>query len=154
MLNWYAVLKYIHVLSVVVWIGGLTGLVVATWKVAKANDRVLLTTLVTQTNAYAQRVAGPTAGLVVLSGLALVGIGHLGFGTFWVLFGYAAVVVQAVFGGFLIRKSAMEVLRLAAAPSGDDAALAAASRRLRNTQVTYLILFAIIIAAMVIKPTL
>jgi len=31
--------------------------------------------------------------------------------------------------------------------------LAVASRRLRNTQVIYLILFAIVIAGMVIKPT-
>lgn len=153
MLNWYAVLKYIHLVSVVVWIGGLTGLVVATWKVARAKDRVLLTTLLVQTNAYAQRVAGPAAGLVVLSGLVMVGIGHIGYGTFWVWFGYAGILVQVVVGGFLIRTRAGEVLQLASTQSGDDATLAAASRRLRNTQVVYLILFAIIIAGMVIKPT-
>ena len=153
MLNWYAVLKYVHVLSVVIWIGGLTGLVIATWKIAREKDRALLATLLKQTNAYAQGVAGPAAGFVLLTGLTMVWLGHIGFHTFWVWFGYAGVLVQAVMGGFVIRKRAMELLALASVPSGDDVAFAAASRRLRNAQVIYLILFAIVIAGMVIKPT-
>lgn len=151
-MNWYSLLKFLHVLSVVTWIGGLGGLVIATWKVAREKDRVLLATLLKQTNAYAQGVAGPAAGVVLLTGLTMVWLGHIGFHTFWVWFGYGGVLVQAVLGGFVIRKRAIELLTLASAPSGDDAALAAASRRLRNAQVIYLILFAIVIAGMVIKP--
>lgn len=153
MLNWYAVLKYIHVLSVVVWIGGLTGLSIATWGIVKARDRAMLTALVTQTNVYVQRVAGPAAGFALLSGLAMVWLGRIGFNTFWVWFGYAGVLVQVVVGGFLVRKRALELVTLLSAPSGDDAAVAGAARRLRNIQMTYLILFAIVIAGMVIKPT-
>jgi uncharacterized membrane protein len=152
-LNWYAVLKYIHLVSVVIWIGGLAGLVIATWKVAREKDRVLLATLLKQTNAYAQGVAGPAAVLVLLSGLTMVWLGHIGFGTFWVWFGYGGVLVQALVGGFLIRKRSIELLALAASPSGDDVALAAASRRLRNAQLIYFLLFAIVTAGMVIKPT-
>jgi hypothetical protein len=153
MLNWYTVLKSIHVLSVVIWIGGLTGLVIATWKVAREKDRALLTVLLKQTNAYAQGVAGPAAGFVLLTGLAMVWLGGIGYGTFWVWFGYAGVFVQAVVGGFFIRKRATELLALTTGPSGDEAALTVAGRRLRNTQLIYLILFAIIIAGMVLKPT-
>jgi uncharacterized membrane protein len=153
-LNWYAVLKYIHVLSVLIWIGGLAGLSIVSWKLANAKDRAMLPSLVAQTNGYAQHVAGPAAGLVLLTGLTMVWLGHIGFGTFWVWFGYAGVLVQAVAGGFVIRKRAVELLALASAPTGDDVAIAAASRRLRNAQVIYFILFAIIIAGMVIKPTL
>jgi hypothetical protein len=81
-------------------------------------------------------------------------MGHIGFGTFWVWFGYGGVVVQALVGGFLLTKRTGELRQLVAAPSGDDVALVAAARRLRNVQIVYLILFAIVIAAMVIKPTL
>lgn len=151
-MNWYSLLKFLHVSSVVIWIGGLTGLVIATWKVAREKDRVLLATLLKQTNAYAQGVAGPAAGVVLLTGLTMVWLGHIGFHTFWVWFGYGGVLVQAVVGGFIIRKRAIELLTLASTPSGDDAALDAASSRLRNAQVIYLILFAIVIAGMVIKP--
>jgi uncharacterized membrane protein len=153
-MNWYGVLKYIHVLSVVIWLGGLTGLVIALWKVAREKDRALLAVFLKQTLAYAQGVAGPAAGFVLLTGLTMVWLGNIGYNTFWVWFGYAGVLVQGVFGGLVIRKRAIELLALTSEPSADEAALAVAFQRLRNAQLIYLILFAIIIAGMVIKPTL
>lgn len=153
-MNSYALLKYIHVLSVMVWLGGLTGLVIALWRVAREKDRVLLAVFLKQTLAYAQGVAGPAAGFVLLTGLTMVWLGNIGFNTFWVWFGYGGVVVQAVFGGLVIRKRAIHLLALTSGPLAEEAALAVAFRRLRNAQLIYLILFAIIIAGMVIKPTL
>jgi putative copper export protein len=152
--NWYSLLKFLHVLSVVLWIGGVTSLGFVGRRAAKERNRALLLSLLEQGMAYGQRVVGPAAGVVVFSGLAMGGIGHLGYGTFWVLFGYGAILVQALLGGFVMQKRAAVVRQLASAPSGNDAALDAASRRLWNTQLLYIVLFAIIIAAMVIKPTL
>jgi len=153
-MNWYGVLKYIHILSVVIWLGGLTGLVIALWKVAREKDRALLAVFLKQTLAYAQGVAGPAAGFVLLTGLTMVWLGNIGYNTFWVWFGYAGVLVQGVFGGLVIRKRAIELLALTSEQSAEEAALAVAFQRLRNAQLIYLILFAIIIAGMVIKPTL
>lgn len=153
-MNAYTFLKFLHVLSVVFWIGGAAGLSFIGWRIAKERNRSLLTALLDQGMAYGQRVIAPSAGIVLLSGLALVGIGHIGFGTFWVWFGYGGVLVQFLVGGFLIQKRSRELKQVAAGPPGDDAALVAAARRLWNTQIVYLVLFAIVIAAMVIKPTL
>jgi len=150
----YTILKFLHVLSVVFWIGGATALGFTGWRMSNERDRVALAALLRHGLAYGQRVIGPSAGVVVITGLAMVGIGHIGFGTFWVWFGYSAILVQAVVGGVVMQKRVAEVRQLADAPSGDDAALVAAARRLWNVQIVYLILFAIIIAAMVIKPTL
>ena len=152
MLNGYNILKYAHVLSVVIWIGGITGLAVATWRVAKERNRAFLAALVKQSVTYGQWVVGPAAGLVLLTGLAMVGMGHIGFGTFWVWFGYAGVLVHAILGGFILRRRAEAVLRLASGGAGDDVAMVAAARRLWNTQLVYLVLLAIVIAGMVIKP--
>ena len=153
-MNAYTFLKFLHVLSVVFWIGGVSALAFVGWRAAKERNRVLLTALLQQGMTYGQRVVAPSAGIVLLSGLALVGIGHIGFVTFWVWFGYGGVLVHFVLGGFMIQRRSGELKQLAAAPSGDDVALIAAARRLRNTQIVYLILFAIVIAAMVMKPTL
>src|SRR5207237_4426370 len=118
------------------------------------QNRVAIAGIVRQAVSYGQVVVGPAAVLVLLTGLAMVGIGHVGFGTFWVWFGYGGVLVHGLIGGFLIRKRAAEVTQLASAAGGDDAALLAAARRLWNAQLVYLILFAVVIAAMVFKPTL
>lgn len=154
MLNAYGIMKFLHVLSVVIWIGGLTALAFVTWRVANERNRSVLTEILRQSVSYGQRVVGAAAVIVLFSGLALVGIGHIGFGTFWVWFGYGGVLVHGVIGGFLIQKRAAELLQLASAPGGDDAAIVTAARRLWNTQLVYLILLAIVIAGMVLKPTL
>jgi uncharacterized membrane protein len=152
-MNAYSILKFLHVLSVVFWIGGLAALAFATWRVAKERNRAVLTAVLRQSVSYGRIVVGAAAGIVLLSGLAMVGIGHVGFRTFWVWFGYGGVLVHGFIGGFLIRKRAAELLQLASA-SGNDVALVAAARRLWNTQLVYLILLAIVIASMVLKPTL
>jgi uncharacterized membrane protein len=152
--NLYSFLKFLHVVSVIFWIGGVSSLGFVGWRIAQARNRELLLTLFQEGTRYGQRVVGPAAGLVLLTGLAMVGIGHIGFGTFWVWFGYAGVLAQALYGGFVMQKRAGELRQVASASSGDDVALVAAARRLKNAQIIYLVLFAIVIAAMVIKPTL
>jgi len=152
-INWYNVLKYIHVLSVVIWIGGLTGLAVVIWRIAKERNRAALIPLLKHGASYGQLVVGPAAGFVLLTGLTMVGIGHIGYATLWVFFGYAGILVHGVVGGAFVRKRAEELLALAANNAGADATLQAAARRLWVTQLTYLILLAIVIAGMVIKPT-
>ena len=153
-MNTYTILKFLHVLSVVIWIGGLTALAVVTWRVARERNRALLVSIVRQTVSYGQGIVGPASVIVLLTGLAMVGIGHVGFATFWVWFGYGGALVHGLIGGFLIRKRAAEVMALASASGGDDTGLNAAARRLWNTQLMYLVLLSVVIAAMVLKPTL
>src|SRR3954471_3139847 len=86
--NVYTILKFVHVLSVITWIGGLTGLSVATWRATKEQNRALYAAVLRQTIGYGGTVVGAASGLVLLTGLTMVGIGHVGFGTFWVWFGY------------------------------------------------------------------
>ena len=153
-MNAYTILKFIHVLSVVTWIGGLTSLSVATWRAARQQNRALYAAVLRQTIGYGGSVVGASSGLVLLTGLAMVGIGHIGFATFWVWFGYGGILVHGLLGGLVIRKRSAAVLQLASAAGGDDATVAAAARRLWSAQLVYLILLAIVIGAMVMKPTL
>jgi len=125
-----------------------------TWRVARERNRALLVSIVRQTVSYGQGIVGPASVVVLLTGLAMVGIGHVGFATFWVWFGYGGALVHGLIGGFLIRKRAAEVMALASASGGDDTGLNAAARRLWNTQLMYLVLLSVVIAAMVLKPTL
>ena len=154
MFSAYGLLKFLHVLSVVVWIGGVTGVAMLTWGVARERDRAALNIVLRQVMVYVQWVAGPSSGVVLLTGLTMVGIAHLGFSTLWVVWGYGGVVVQALVGGFFLRKRAAELFRIAAEPPGDDTALIVAARRLWTTQLVYLALLATVIAAMILKPTL
>jgi uncharacterized membrane protein len=152
--NAYNWLKFLHVLSVIIWIGGITALAVVTWRVARERNRAALEELLGQATVYGQRIVGPASGVVLLSGLAMVGMAHIGFGTFWVVWGYAGILVHGVTGGVFLRKHITELTQIASAPAGDDAALIGAARRLWTTQLIYLLLLATVVAAMILKPTL
>jgi hypothetical protein len=91
---------------------------------------------------------------VLLSGLGMVGMTGIGFGTFWVVWGYAGILLHFLIGAVLIRKRTMELARLASADGIDEQALAEAGSRLWTVQLVYLAIMALVVGAMVLKPTL
>ena len=154
MFNAYNVLKFIHVLSVIAWVGGVACLAVLTWRVSRERNRTILAALLQQATTYGQMVPGPASGLVLLSGLGMVGMAGIGFTTFWVLLGYAGILLHGVIGAVFIRKLTMELARLASTDGADDQSLAEAGGKLWTVQLIYLAIMALVVGAMVLKPTL
>jgi uncharacterized membrane protein len=152
--NAYNILKYVHVLSVIVWIGSAACLAVLVWRVRRERNRQALIALLRLGTSYGQMVAGPASGLVLLTGLGMVGMAHIGFGTFWVVLGYAGIVLHGFIGGVFIRKRTMELAQLASSEGTNDQAIAEAGGRLWTVQLIYLAIMAVVIGAMVLKPTL
>jgi uncharacterized membrane protein len=153
-MNAYGILKFLHVVSVIVWVGGVTGLSLVTWRLRTERNREALTALLRQGPLFGQRVTGPASGIVLLTGPIMVGMAHIGFGTFWVLWGFAGLTFHFWFGATVLRRRGMALAQLASSPSTDDAALLAASRSLWTAQLIYIALLIAVVAAMVLKPTL
>jgi uncharacterized membrane protein len=149
----YAVLKLIHVLSVVVWIGGVTALATVTGRLIAARDRETLASLFPHSMAYGQRMAGPSSILVLLTGIPLVIVGKLDWSAFWIIWGFAGMIVHFVFGLTIMRKRTMAFGKLVSTLGNDDE-LAAAGARLRIANLIYLLIMVSVIGAMVLKPTL
>jgi uncharacterized membrane protein len=153
-LNAYAILKTLHVLSVVVWVGGVTGLSIVTWRVRTERNREVLAVLLRQATSYGQRIAGPASFIVLLTGPMMVGMAHLGFGTFWVLWGFAGLTAHFWIGATALRRRTNALMTLASSSPEGDAALLSAARRLWSVQLIYLAIMAAVVAVMVLKPTL
>jgi uncharacterized membrane protein len=150
----YGVLKFLHIVSVIAWVGGVLSLSVVTWRLTSERNREVLAALLRQATSFGQMIAGPASFIVLLTGPAMVGMAHIGFGTLWVLAGFAGLTVHFWLGATLLRTRTTKLAALASANSGDDAALLAAARRLWSAQLIYLGLLALVVAAMVLKPTL
>ena len=151
-MDWYGVLKVLHVLSAVAWIGGGAALGFIVARLSRATDRASVQAVLPQVGRYMQGVAGPSSGLVLLTGIAMVIVGHVGFRTLWVGLGFAGFVLHGLWGGLVTRKR-MAALAGAAA-SGSDGELSQAGARLWSSFVVYLATLALIVAVMVLKPTL
>jgi uncharacterized membrane protein len=152
--NAYGSVKFVHVLSVIAWLGGMTALSIVTWRLRRERDRQILAALLRQATSFGRMIVGPASGIVLLTGPALVGMAHIGFRAFWVQVGFAGILLHFIIGATLLRTRTDELARLASASAGEEDALLAAARRLWSTQIIYLAILALVVAVMVLKPTL
>lgn len=150
---WYDVLKVVHVLSVVVWIGGTVALTTVSSFLLRARDRATLAAWFPHTARYGQRIAGPASGLVLLSGIGMMILGKLG-NALWVHLGFAGIALSILYGVTVMRKQAMALVPLLSAPQPDDGRILAAGQRMLAGNAVYLLLMASVIVVMVLKPTL
>ena len=151
MMNLYGFLKFLHVLSVVLWVGGVTALWITTLRLAAAGDHEVMTRLVPVGMRYGQRIVGPSSGIVLITGIWMAAIGHL-FSTPWVGIGIIGIALHFILGATLIRRNWLQLGQLVAQPSHDTAALAAVVKRTTTVSWIYIVIMVIVIAAMVMKP--
>jgi uncharacterized membrane protein len=154
MVSWYAVLKVVHVLAVVVWVGGALAMSAVTARYLRAGDRAGLAGFVQQSIGFGQRVVGPSSGIVLLSGIGMVLVGQLGFQALWVRLGFLGILLHFVFGLLIMRKRTQALAVALAIMPQDNVRVAAAGRALRVGTLVYLGIMAAVIVVMVAKPTL
>ena len=150
-MNLYGVLKFLHVLSVVLWIGGVTALWLTTLRVARAGDYPTVARLLPVGMRYGQSVVGPASGLVLVTGIWMAIIGHL-FKTTWVGIGITGITLHFILGATLVRRNWMQIGSLVDDPNRDVSQLASAIKRATTTSWIYLLIMTVVIAAMVLKP--
>jgi uncharacterized membrane protein len=148
--NW---LKVIHVLSVISWFGGAIALRMLTVRISATESRDTLAGYLRSADHYAPRFLGGGSALVLLSGIAMVIVGHIGFKTPWVGIGFAGIVIHIFVGAWQLPKTANALEKLASAAGTTDAQLAAGRSRFVTVSTIYLIMLAVIVADMVVKPT-
>jgi len=153
MVTWYTVLKVVHVLSVVAWIGAATAFTSVTALLLGARERDTIRKLFPYTMRYGQRVAAPSSLIVLLTGVAMVLVGRLPFDALWVRWGLAGILLHFIYGATVMRKRAMAFVPLLSSTPADDAKIAVAGRRLVQGNFIYVLLMASVIVVMVLKPT-
>jgi uncharacterized membrane protein len=154
MQGWYAILKVVHVLSVVVWIGGGSALALVTARLLRAADRTTLAAYLPQAARFWQTMGGPASGLVLLTGIPMVLVAKIGFRPLWVSWGFAGVLVHFVFGAIVMRKRTESLVAAVSATPANDTHIAEAGRSLRVVTLIYLLIMTSVIVVMVLKPTL
>jgi hypothetical protein len=151
-MSWYGVLKVLHILAAVVWIGGGAMFAMITTRLLRSRDRSALGTIVPQMAQQLGGAGGPASGIVLLTGIAMVLVGHIGFSALWVRLGFGGIVLHALFGALVMRKRTMGLIEALSASSTDETGLARAGARLRSGMFTYLALMTAIVVVMVLKP--
>ena len=149
-MNAYNILKLVHVLSVIVWVGAALTSNLLVWRVARAGDRQALTMLMRHLTGIGRGMVGPASVLTLLSGIGMMMTGQLSSGAFWIQWGFGGIVVHFLFGPILLRRAGMELM--ASLSGGDDARFAAARSRVSRLNAIYLAVLVSVVGMMVLKP--
>lgn len=145
---------FLHVLAVVVWMGGVLTLNVLQVLLSRGQDRAAQGALLRLSDRYGRAVIAPAAALTLITGLVRVEQVGVGYGTLWVAWGIVAILLSIAIGATLIRMSNAELRRLVADGAGDDARRLAVQRRLAVVNAVNLLVLLSAFWAMEFKPTL
>ena len=146
--------KFLHVLAVVVWVGGVLTVNLLQILTGRGHDRAAQLSLLRLSDLYGRAVIAPAAALTLLTGLVRVEQIDVGYGTFWVAWGLAAVLGSLAIGATLIRTTNAELRRVAADAPADDPRWPALQRRAATLYAVNLLLLLSALWAMEFKPTL
>jgi uncharacterized membrane protein len=149
----YNILKFVHIVSIIVWIGGLTMLFLLNRRVARTGKPELVRALGEQGGALSMILFMPAVVLTLITGIGMVQVGRLGFSQTWILWGIIGTVVSFIVGGVLTGGTARKLGQQLARGEIDAAGAAAVQRRIMVFVIVNLLVLFSIVWAMVTKPT-
>jgi uncharacterized membrane protein len=149
----YNLLKFIHVTSIAVWFGGLVTMLLLNRLFTSAGDHATVQAIGRQGARFSTRLFLPAVLTTLITGIGMVQINDLGFGTTWIMWGIIGLVASMVIGGALTGGTARKLGARIAAGDIDPPTIAAMQRRMLMFAILNMLLLLSIIWAMVAKPS-
>jgi putative copper export protein len=146
--------KFLHILSVIVWVGGVLTVNVLQLLTGRGRDRAAQASLLRLSDLYGRAVISAAAAATLLTGFVRAEQLNVGYGTLWVAWGLAAVALSIALGASLIRMTNAELRQVAGDAGPDDPRWPALQRRALVLFVVNLLLLLSAVWAMEFKPTL
>jgi uncharacterized membrane protein len=146
----YTILKFLHIVAAIAWLGGAFVLVILAIMAERARDEARMMAVVSQVVAIAPRVFVPGTVLVLVFGLLMVWIGNLAWDA-WIVLGLVGILVTGGLGALVLTPLAGRSKALTATPGKEQEALAVARRLLALAKFDLVMLFSIVFL-MVVKP--
>jgi uncharacterized membrane protein len=150
-MEFYPLIKFLHVLFVITWLGGGFVLVLLGLKAQRANSGAELIDVIMHVVYLSNRVFVPAAVLALIFGVTGVII-NWSFGDLWVQIGLAGFVLTFLNGAVVMRPRADRVKATIDREGPSPSAIDQSRQILRIAQFDYVMLY-IVVADMVIKPS-
>ena len=151
MVTTYTVLKSLHVLAAVVWVGGATMSQILAIRANRAGDPPRLVALLGEIEWFGTRVFLPSSLVLVATGFGLIGNGDLDFDA-WIIIGLAIWVFSAGVGSSFLGPETGRIKNIVEAEGPASPNALARIRRLFLISRIELLLLILVVIDMVIKP--
>jgi uncharacterized membrane protein len=149
MFSLYLVLQYLHVLAAIVAVG--SNITYGVWSVRGRREPAHVGFVIKGIRFLDNRIANPAYGVLLLTGLLMVFVGHLAINSLWIVVALILFVAIAVVGfGYFTRAQ----IKLVDAGDTSSPEFERLSRRNAVIGPVLGVMVLIILAMMVFKPTL
>jgi uncharacterized membrane protein len=150
----YDLLKSIHVLAAVIWVGGGFVLQFFASRVDRAGDQVQMANFGENAEWLGTRIFMPASIIVLLSGIWAVSEGGWSYTDFWTLWGFFGVLASAVIGAAYLGPESGRLAKLIAERGQDDPEVAQRRSRIFLVSRIELLVLLSVVVVMTIKPGL
>jgi uncharacterized membrane protein len=150
--TYYNVLKTIHVLAVVIWVGGAVTLNLLGTRLIRTQDGPRMLAFAGDAEWVGQRVYMPASIVVLVAGVLAVIEGPWSFGDPWVSIGFVGVIVTALTGSLFFGPELGRISQIGQSRGVDDPDMQQRITRLVPLLRIDLVILLLIIVDMVIKP--
>ncbi|MBZ9939652.1 DUF2269 domain-containing protein [Mesorhizobium sp. BR1-1-13] len=151
-MDWYSIVKLLHILSATLWVGGGFALMVLATLADRSGNIQGTLQAMRATGELGNRFFAPMSMLTLAFGLIMCWF-WVGFSQLWILIGLAGYATTFSIGMFVFKPSADHMGAMIARDGVTPAALAYGQRILRAARFDYAVML-VIIADMVLKPTI
>jgi uncharacterized membrane protein len=147
----YTVLKTIHVLATVIWVGGGVILVALIARARRASDTGTVVTLIKQVEFVGPRIFAASGGILVITGIWMVQNAGLPW-DLWVILGLVGWGATFVTGNFFLGPTSKKLDEALEQKGQDDPGAHALMDRLLAVARVDQVVLVLVIVDMVIKP--
>ncbi len=150
--SWYAAFMAVHVLAVVVWIGGGTLLTIFGILAERRQDAEEVSAIARMAAFAGERIFAPAGVIVVAMGIAMVIDGHLGFGHFWIIFGLLGFLATFLTGVTVLAPAAKRLSALVETHGATHPETQAAIAHILRIARVDIAMLLVVVVDMVTKP--
>ena len=150
-MDWYSIIKFLHVSSAVIWIGGAFIMVMLGAKADRARNDADIVAVVLQVAWAAERIYVPASIATLVFGLIVAWIGSF-WSSLWIILGLLGIASTIALGIVVLTPLAKKV-EAGFARDGASSEVVATCREILTIAKFDLVLLFTIIADMVIKPS-
>jgi uncharacterized membrane protein len=148
----YGILLFVHLTSIVAWVGGGIMLEVIIEKAVASNDASRVKGLADDAETLGQRFFGPSSGIALLAGVWLVFEGGWGWGQPFVWAGLIGFALSTILGFGILVPTGKKVQEGLAAPGAALDSVRGEIVRLRNISRLDTLVLIVVIFFMTVKP--
>jgi uncharacterized membrane protein len=149
----YLLLKFVHVLAIIVWVGGIFALTLLNARAAGSGSAEAQVEMGRLSEYFGRVAIGPAMIVAVVAGIATAWRIGFPFSSLWIVWGLIGFVISGALIGF-IGRTARQFGELPAGATQAAAQAEAIRGRLLSLNALNILILASVVWAMVFKPTL